>query len=163
MGSFNMTLDFRAMDEALSKLPEKVQGNFARKALRAGGNVILGALLDNTPVMTEAQPGSDALAPGEMKAHATTTVQISTKGEVAGCLIGFDSDVAHVARFVNNGHDIWTGGRGNGSRKKGKRGKFRGRVEGKHFIERAFDESAAKAVDVMLTTLGESLMSGSAE
>ena len=164
---FDMSIDLSELDAMLTALPQEVQIKVARKALKRGGDVMLGALLGHTPMLTEHQKGSDSLAPGELKAHATTTVQIGTKGEIARVLVGFDSDVAHIARFVNDGHLQVAGGRlkpgggaGKRHRSSSKRGRVVNYVPGKHFLEAAFDESANKAVSVLLTTIGEELTRG---
>ena len=160
MDDFEITIDTKAMDEALSRLPEKVQGRIAREALQKAGDIMLEAQKFLCPERTDDMPGSDALEPGVLKESLTTQVIISTKGEVARVKVGAPSETAHVARWVNDGHDIYKGGRKRASKNK-KAGKFLGHVEGKHFLEGAFDESAQKAIDAMLTAIGEGLKNDS--
>jgi len=139
---FDMKLDTRELDEALAKLPAKFQGRIAKQALEAAGYVMVDAMKALCPVRTdEPTPGSDSLQPGVLQESLTTQVQMS-KRYPPRVKVGPPSETAHIAWFIENGFDNVRAKR---------------HIEGKHFMAGAFDESAQRAVDVMLESLAEAL------
>ena len=141
---FSINIDTIELDEALSKLPVKVAGRKTRDALQAAGDVILYSMKALCPVATvEPDSSSNALAPGVLQYSLTTQVQ-SSANAAPRVKIGAPIETAHVAWWVENGFDSI---------------KAKRHIEGKHFMAGAFDESAERAVDVLIETLGESLLS----
>lgn len=139
---FEFKLDTTELDEALSKLPAKFQGRIAKQALQAAGNVMLESMKALCPVATvEPDSSSNALQPGVLQESLTTQVQMS-KRFPPRIKVGAPSETAHVAWWIENGFD----------QVKAKR-----HIEGKHFMSGAFDESAQRAIDVMLENLSEAL------
>jgi HK97 gp10 family phage protein len=142
-----LEIDTRELEAALKALPKKVAKAKLQKALQLGGEVILEAMIANAPERTdEPTPDGDSLPPGVLKADLHT--QVSSHEDGGSIKIGPSTITGHVARWVNNGWAL-TG------HKPGK--KQIKEIPGKHFIERAFDESAEKAVNAFLTALSASL------
>ena len=139
-------VDTRELDEALSKLPDKVQKRIVVNALQSAGEVMLAALKAHTPEQTdEPTPGSDALPPGILREDMHTQVTVSeTKG--ARLRVGPTEIAGHVARWINNG---WTLTLHNKTKVRD--------IPGKHFIEAAFDETAQTALDVLTASIAEQL------
>lgn len=142
--SFN--IDTRELNEALSKLPDRVQKRIVVNALQSAGDVMLSAVKAHTPERTDGEtPGSDALPPGILREDMHTEVAVSeTKG--ARLRVGPTEIAGHVARWINNG---WTLTSHDGKKIKD--------IPGKHFIEAAFDETAQAALDVLTDSIAEQL------
>jgi len=148
---FDMKLDTKELDEWLSKLPSKFAGRVAKQALAAAGEPILAAAKVLCPVRTDTPtPGSNALEPGVLRESLTLQVQ-TRKGYAPRVKVGAPSETAHVMWWIENGYDHFTGGR------KGYGGSKGEHIAGRHVLAGAFDESAQRAVDVMLETLSEAL------
>ena len=148
-------IDSKALDEALSKLPDKIQKQYVSKALQAAGDVILEAMVAKAPERTDEEtPDSNSLPPGILKADLHTQVVIGTKG--ARVKVGPTDVAGHVARWQNNGWTL-TSHKGKGGKKAIKD------IPGKHFIEGALDEAGQAALDAMANSLGESIAEGSKE
>ena len=147
---FTISIDTTEMDKALAALPRKFAGRIAKEALQAAGDVMLGSMQVLCPERTDTPtPGSNALAPGVLKESLTTQVQIGTTNPPR-VKVGPPSETAHVGWWIENGFDHYEGGR----KGKGSKGKH---IDGKHFMASAFDESAERAVEVLLERLGSAL------
>jgi hypothetical protein len=152
----SITIDTRALDEALSKLSEKIQKRVLKNALQAGGDVILEEMRTLAPERTdEPTPDSTGLPPGILKAdlHTQVTVNATT---CANIKIGPGDIAGHVARWQNNGYNLTT------------HGKKRGRkvikaIPGKHFIEAAMDTAGQKALDAMIGSIALALTENNGE
>jgi len=139
-------IDTSQLDEALSKLPDRIQKRIVGNALEAAGDVMLAAIKAHTPEQTdEPTPGSHALPPGILKEdmHAQVTVSES-KG--ARLRVGPTEISAHVARWQNNGWTLTSHG-----------GKKIKDIPGKHFIEAGFDESAQSALDALTDAIADGI------
>jgi hypothetical protein len=106
-----MDFEIKGMKELVAKL-EKARVDMAgpemKKALRAGGKVIQQAMIERAPMLDGKTPGSDSLEPGALKSHITVSVPASDNPIEA--IIGPNSKVAYVARFVEYGHRQVSGG-----------------------------------------------------
>jgi hypothetical protein len=146
----SITIDTKALDDALSKLPTKLQTRILKQALQAGGDVILEEMRTLAPERTdEDTPDSTSLPPGILKADLQTQVTVSTTTG-ANVKIGPGEIAGRVAKWQNNGYNLTT------------HGKKRGRkvikaVPGKHFIEGAMDTAGQKALDAMIGTIVQAL------
>ena len=152
----SISIDTRALDAALSKLPEKLQKRVLKNALQAGGDVILEEMTALAPERTdEPTPDSTALPPGILKADLQTQVTVGTTTG-ANVKIGPGEIAGHVARWQNNGYNLTS------------HGKKRGRkvikaISGKHFIEAAVDAAGQKALDAMIDSIAQALTGGDGE
>lgn len=106
-----MELELKGINELVAKL-EKIRhqaaGPGTLRALRAGGNVIKGFMEDRAPVLDKKTTGSNALPPGALKAGIRVAVDRSSP--IPEVLIGPNSKVSHVARWVEYGHRNVRGG-----------------------------------------------------
>lgn len=99
----------RGLVDKLNAAGAKMAGPEMRKALRAGGRVIEDAMVERAPMMLEEKtPGSDSLEPGALKDGIRVAIIEGENGLEA--LIGPNSKVSHVARFVEYGHRQVSGG-----------------------------------------------------
>jgi hypothetical protein len=158
--TIDLQIDTRAMDRALAALPQRLAKRSMRKALQAAGNVMLAPMVALAPERTdEPTPDSDSLPPGVLKADLTTQVGVSSSG--GGYVkVGSTPDTGRVAHWQENGFEITKGGWSREDKKTGKRlgpGKVIKRVEGKHFMLGAFDESSTAAVSTFCQVLGDDL------
>jgi hypothetical protein len=159
-----LTFDTKEMDEALAAMPQKLAGAAVREALQAGGDVLLAALVEHTPERTgEETPDSTALPPGILKEDMHTEVLVNEK-YAPRVRVGPTDIGGRVAYWQNDGFDLVKGGyRKTVYNRKGELIALRGpgklvkHIEGKHFFEAAFDESAEQAVEAMLSTLSKTL------
>jgi hypothetical protein len=152
MEDVDLILDTKALDAALSALPDKIQKQFVTKALEAAGVVILQSMVALAPERTdEDTPDSTSLPPGILKADLHSQVIIGGSG--ARVRVGPTEVAGHVARWQNNGWTLTSHGRSKAGRKKLRD------IPGKHFIEAALDESGQAALDASVASLKESLAS----
>ena len=177
--SFELNVDTRELEAALERLPKKLAGKILGLALEAGGAVLLEAVVEETPERTDAEtPDGDSLPPGMLKAAMTMEVNAPNEEgfvrngrgssranpnvKVGPQKVGKSNKFGRVAYWVNNGW-VLTGratrkdagaDRGNRGWKKGKQIRP---IAGQHFLEKAFDKSADKAVDAFLGTLARGL------
>ncbi len=157
MDTIDIKIDTRELERALKALPEKLRESAMRKALQAGGDVMLEAYVEHAPERTdEPTPGSDSLPPGILKADIRTEIQLGNGNRNSRIKVGPGKIAARVARWQNNGWNLTTHG------SKGNRRVIKA-IPGKHFIEAAFDESSETAVDVFCATLGEALFGTAGE
>jgi hypothetical protein len=178
-----LRFDTRELDAALKALPAKLRGALMAKALQAGGDVMLDAMVEETPERTDDEtPDGTSLPPGMLKAAMTTELVMpnsdglvregrgfksggSPRIKVGPQRVGAANRFGRTAYWVNNGWML-TGhaSRSNPNAPRGKRGFKAGRkireIEGQHFIEKAFDRSAESAVDTFLETLASGLFEG---
>jgi hypothetical protein len=146
----DLIINTKALDEALSKLSDKVQKEFVTKALQAAGDVILQAMVTLAPERTDEQtPDSTSLPPGILRADLHTQIIVGSSG--ARVKIGPTEVAGHVARWQNNGWILTGHGKSKGGRKRIKD------ISGKHFIEQATDEAGQAALDAAVASLTESL------
>jgi HK97 gp10 family phage protein len=151
-------MEFTGLTELVAKMRKarvEMAGPEMKKALRVGGRVIEDAIVQRAPMLLEEQSaGSDSLEPGALKDGMRVAVIDGENGPEA--IIGPNSKVAHVARWVEYGHRDVHGGYlkllGNG--------KTRGTgtanevdIPAYPFIRPAFEASAADAG----RAIGESL------
>ena len=158
MDDFSVKVDTSEVERALMAMPAKLAKRAARGGLQAAGEVMLASMVALCPERTdEPTPGSNSLAPGVLKESLTTQVQVGTKS-TPRVKVGPPRETAHVAWWIENGFDLISGGRkGKGGRAiRDIEGKDR-HIDGKHFMSGAFDESAEKAVDVLLEQLRTAL------
>jgi hypothetical protein len=170
---FSISIYTRELDAALANLPEKVQGHLAKRGLQAAGDLILESMKAHCPVATDdPTPGSNALPAGVLQESLTTQVQTGSKQYPPRVKVGAPKETSHVAYWIENGFDHYettesTAADGTVTKSKSKRkgygGKMTKHIEGKHFMAASFDESAQKAVDVLLSTLAEGLADNSTE
>lgn len=149
-GDLAITIDTRALDAMLSKLSTKLQSRVLKKALQAGGDVVLQSMKALAPERTdEKTPGGNSLPPGILKEDLHVQVTVGTTSG-ASVKIGPTPITAHVARWQNNGFNLTTHGR-----KRGR--KVIKAIPGKHFMEAAMDESGQKALDAMIGSIADAL------
>ena len=147
----------RSLVDKLNAAGAKMGGPEMKKALRAGGRVIEDAMVERAPMMLDAKtPGSDSLEPGELKGGMRVAIVEGENGLEA--LIGPNSKVAHVARFVEYGHRQVSGGYlkllGNGkSRGPGTAGID---VPAYPFLRPAFEASVGEVATAMEESLQQS-------
>jgi hypothetical protein len=182
--TFDLAVDTRELEAALKKLTAKLRSSVMKRALEAAGDVMLEAVVNHTPERTdEPTPEGDSLPPGMLKASMTKEViapnengllsESVSRGtafsagnprvKVGPEKVGRSNKFGRVAYWQNNGWILTSHGAFNSAknRKKGLdlRHKIRP-IDGKHFLEAAFDESAEQAVDVFLATLADGLFNG---
>jgi HK97 gp10 family phage protein len=161
-GGFSLATEVTGLNEMLAKMAairERVRGPGAKKAVRAGGNVIKVAMVKKTPVLIEKTAGSDSLNPGEVKAGIRVRASMEDGEPIA--LIGPTGKggiIGKTAHLVEYGHRMVTGGKS----KLDAAGKFQGggKVHEKDvpaypFLRPAFEESADAAMEAIALTLGE--------
>jgi HK97 gp10 family phage protein len=157
--SFDMAgLD--AMKARMAGMAEAVSGPIAHKAVRAGGRVIQEAMIERTPENVERNAGSDSLEPGAVKADIKVRFPADENALEATATIGPGGKTSHVARWVEYGHRMVSGGQS----KLGPDGKLRGPgkaaevdVPADPFLRPAFEASEAPAMDAIAETLATEL------
>ena len=137
---------FDKLDANLLNLSGPAGERIMRAAARAAGKVVQAAIVEAAPVRTDTRPvyGSNGnpawnLPPGALKSDITLRV---TKNEETGGVTAIIKPGKYsepVARWVEYGHEMVTGGR------KGK-GKAAGFVPAHPFIRPALDLSEAAAI-----------------
>lgn len=136
------------MKARMRALSAEVTGPMSQHAVRAGGRVIQAAMIEYTPVLIEKNAGSNALEPGAVKADIKVRFPAEQNKFEATALIGPGAKTKHVARFVEYGHRMVTGGQA----KVLASGKTSGRgtvgeqdVPAHPFLRPAWEESVAEA------------------
>jgi HK97 gp10 family phage protein len=138
------------LDAKLKLLPEEIAKKLFRKALRESGRVIQKEVQSRAPVKVEDSGAkSNSLPPGALKADIKTRVSVSPEKGGGSVSIGPGKKTAHVARWVENGHNI-VGHKPN-KKKSGKKTKAR------PFMRPALDASAQKAVETFAKVLGDAI------
>jgi hypothetical protein len=150
---FSISVDTRAMEQALIDLGEKVAKKALKTALQAAGDTMLEPMVELAPEHTEdVGSNSTSLPPGMLKADLHTDVMVSGSG--GNVRVGPSMDTGHVARWINNGWTLTSHG------KKRSRHAIRD-IPGKHFLEAAFDESSEEALHVFLDVLSAEIAAAS--
>jgi HK97 gp10 family phage protein len=138
------------LDAKLQNLPEEIVKKLFRKALRASGQVIQKEVQSRAPVKVEdSGPKSNSLPPGALKADIKTRVSVTPQKGTGSVNIGPGKNTAHVARWVENGHNL-VGHKPN-KKKTGKKTKPR------PFMRPALDASGEKAVETFAKVLGDAI------
>jgi HK97 gp10 family phage protein len=138
------------------RLQMKEQGR--KKAVRAGAKVIQKAMIENAPIIKPGTAGSSSLAPGALKSDIRIA-SIDDDGD-PGALIGPGTKTEHVARWVEYGHRMVSGGQSHilADGKAHGPGKAAEKdVPGYPFLRPAFEGSEAAALDAVSVTLEEEL------
>ncbi len=137
-----------ALVRRMEQLREDMVKKAARKAVRAGAQVIAEAMVERAPVQKAKTKGSNALDPGELKADIKVRNVPDDAGEVAATA-GPGHKTAHAARWVEWGHRDVHGG---SSRVVDGKGRTRGPgkasaqdVPPHPFLRPAFEESVQEA------------------
>ena len=148
------------MKARMRSLSQQVSGPIAQKAVRAGGKVIRDAMIERTPVLIEKNAGSNALEPGAVKADIKVRFPAEENKYQATALIGPGRKTSHVARWVEYGHRMVSGGQS----KVLPTGKTRGPgnvheedVPEHPFLRPAFEASVAEAQSAEVETLRDEL------
>lgn len=154
----SFSIDTRALDEALAKLPTRVQKRILRPALEAAGDEILTRMKARVPSKwPERTPKTTALPIGIVCEDLHTDVRI---GETTGAnvRIGPTEIAGHVVRWLNNGFHATGRKRADNTRRKRKGQEEIGRpIPGLHFVEGAADEGAQAALDILADKIAEGL------
>lgn len=148
-----ITIDTKALDDALSGLSIRVQKKIVRKALQAGADVVLASMKALCPERTdEPTPDSNGLPPGILREDLQVDIRVSqTSG--ASARIGPGEIAGYVGRWVNNGYNLTSHG-------PKRNRKVIKPIPGKHFMEASTDEAGQKAVDAMVEVVASELGAG---
>lgn len=144
----------------MNNLRGQVSGPIAKKAVRAGGNVIRDAMIEHTPVLIEKNAGSNSLPPGAVKADIKVRFPAQEQVLETTALIGPGSKTKHVARFVEYGHRMVSGGQSKvlASGKLSGPGKASSKDVSAHpFLRPAYEEVADAAQQAEADVLQEEL------
>lgn len=143
----------REISAALDRLGATISRSAARKALRAGLNVILPVARANAPRGKYPWPSQAARrSPGTLRRNIVVRSKRSGKNSVA-LMLGIDKGLyrgeAWYAPFVEFGHRHGPrtpakGGAGYG--KTGEKSDRRKFVQGRHFLKRAYESTKAQAI-----------------
>jgi HK97 gp10 family phage protein len=134
-----------------------MQQTAARRAVRAGGQVIGTAMTERTPEQETRSLGSDSLEIGELKENikVRTTIRDGMQTALIGP-VGKGGKIARAAHLVEYGHRMVTGGKS----KLDAAGVLRGGgkvhavdVPPHPFLRPAFESSRVAAMDAMAETL----------
>lgn len=141
----------------LEAIRQKVAGEAARRAARAGARVVGAAMMERSPVTVERTTNSDALEPGELRSNIKVRTRSQIVDGVATAMAGPKlGRIGRAAYNVEFGHRMVTGSKS----ELGPDGVFRGGgtvheqdVPAHPFLRPAFEASAAEALEAA----GESL------
>jgi len=132
------------LDRKLSQLSEKLATEVALRANDAAAKVFQDAAITLAPVKEVEMPGSNSLAPGELKRDIHRDVSVT------GASIGPGEKTGHVARWLEDGHKL----------KRGKKGQGQitvGNVKPHPFLRPAFDIAKQAALDAFEAELRKAL------
>lgn len=130
------------LDHAMQDMGEgQAAEGICRRALRAGGDVMKGAIAANAPVRP-ALPSGTALPPGTLQSDITVTVTRESP-ESFSAWIEPGKYSRHVASWVEWGHRLV----------KGKKGKVVGDVVAHPYIRPAFDANEELAAAAMAESI----------
>lgn len=148
-----LTINVNGVPE-LQKAFANLAGPVAEKALTKGviqaAQVFQESITENAPVRP-ALPSGTALPVGKLK----QSIQIRARKLKSGAVAAFvepSAETRHIARFVEYGHQLISGGR------QGKGGKFAGRVPPHPFVRPAYEVSAQDAIELMQQTILEVIL-----
>jgi len=102
--------DVTKLKISLEKVRVQMQVDSARRAVRAGGQVIVAAMIERTPVRIEESVGSNSLPPGEVKASMRVRTKVGRDGNPYALVGPTGGGAARVAHLVEYGHRTVTGG-----------------------------------------------------
>ena len=146
---------------AMKALPKIIVARGYVKALSRGIGVIRYALNAETPVLksdlfTAAAKGQKH--PGDLKRALTTEVTLDSQFRGGTAEAGYSGHQGKIALWVEYGHRIVIpGGRYVDSRGKSRKGTVIGQVPAHAFMRRAYDASAAEAVDAVAESLAQTV------
>ncbi len=156
-----MEIQITGMTELVARMKSvsaKMTGPSSRRAVRAGGAVIQAAMVERAPLKKYEGAGGNSLAEGELKGDIKVYTS-AAKGEVAAT-IGPGGKTAHVARWIEYGHRMVTGGQS----KVLANGKTRGKgkvssvdVPAYPFLRPAFESSVEGAQSAMVDSYRQDL------
>jgi len=132
------------LDRKLSQVSEKLATEVALRANDAAAKVFQDAAITLAPTKTDDMPGSNSLAPGELKGDIHRDVSVT------GAAIGPGEKTGHVARWLEDGHKL----------KRGKKGQGQitvGNVKPHPFLRPAFDIAKQAALDAFEAELRKAL------
>jgi HK97 gp10 family phage protein len=145
----------RRMEDIRAQMVQKQ----ARKAVRAGADVITKAMVERAPIGPQKSAKSTALEPGELKADIKTRMFAGEDGEIFA-LAGPGEKTAHVARFVEYGHRQVVGGSNKVTATGATIGKGTSLAEdvpAYPFLRPAYEATVQEAIDVRDEVLREGL------
>ena len=154
-----MQLEMTGLSQLVAKLENsrvQMAGPEMKKAFRKGGNVIKKAMQERAPVLDARTAGSTALDPGDLQAGMRVYLP---EGEEVTALIGPSAKVEHVARWVEYGHRMVSGGYSKvlaDGRTRGPGKAAEEDVEEHPFLRPAYEESIAEAEATISQSLKES-------
>jgi HK97 gp10 family phage protein len=132
------------LDELNAKMESLQKGSFekaARKALRVAGKVVQTAIRERAPIRVDAHHSGTALPVGALAADINLgNVKHPDGTEAYQISIGAGKHTAHVARFVEYGHENAKGS---------------GHTPAHPFIRPAYEASEAAAATALVTTFME--------
>jgi len=145
--TIELSVDTRELEYALTRLPQRFRKDIMRRALQAAGDVMLAAVVAETPERDDVwTPDSTALPPGVLKADMHTEIQFSRTQQAARVKVGPSAKIGGLVAYrINYG---WM--------HKDRGGNIK-HIPATHFLTRAFDLSAETAVEVFIETLGNAL------
>lgn len=158
-----MDIEQSGVEEMKAKMlamRQHMSGPGSQKAVRAGGNVIKGAMVERTPVLIEKNAGSNALEPGSVKRDILVRFPASENQYQVTALIGPGKRAGRVAHLVEYGHRMVVGGKSRvlANGKVQGNGKVLERDVPAHpFLRPAFEASVAEAQKVLAETMGKQL------
>jgi HK97 gp10 family phage protein len=154
---FEMT-GMEAVAAKLRGLGQEMSASGARRAVIAGGRVIQAAMIETAPVLDKKTANSTSLEPGALKANIRLYLP---KDEVpVTAIIGPGAKTAHVARWVEYGHRMVTGGSSvvlSGGRSRGGGTASAVDVPEHPFLRPAFESSVTAAQEAMVASVGETI------
>jgi HK97 gp10 family phage protein len=142
----------------LDKLPDAVAKKVVRKALTAGGQIVLDAMKEKVPVKTGNLRDSLAMKVLDKSEFAKTVLIGASKGET-----GKDGWYAHLVEFGASPHVVKPRKK-SGKKVLAENGKFFGKLvqhpgaTARPFMRPAFDETADKALETIKKLLGEGVI-----
>lgn len=154
-----MEAQWSGLQEMVAKLENagvNMRGKPIYEALGKGGNVIAEAMIERAPMLDEHQEGSNQLPPGALRDDTRVAFEIIGGEPVA--LIGPGGKTGHVARWVEYGHRMVTGGYSKvlpNGKTRGP-GNSDGEVIAHPYLRPAFEASVGEAVEVVSESLKES-------
>jgi hypothetical protein len=92
---------------------------------------------------------------GPLVSNLKREIEVDARGRGGLMEIGF-GNLGHLALWLNDGHQIVKGGRLTNWKKKGT-GRVTGFVQGTKFMQRAFDQSQARAIDAFVEGMKRTL------
>jgi hypothetical protein len=147
------------MDERLGAFEGLIVRVILKEALLAAGLVLKDALIQHAPERTDDKKSGTSLPAGALRMDIGGDVKIFPERGRGVLLVGPSDLTAHVARFLEYGHDVRRHGAlfmsSKGKVKHHKSGTVIGHVPPKKFIVPAFDESFDQALDAFYAKLKE--------